>query len=403
MKDIDWIDQLKIRASYGITGSDNIDNYASYNTVALTSAVLGSGTGSLVSGYTNTSGTLGNTSLTWEQTNEFNVGFDLSVLGGRLNVTVDAYDSKTQSLLMEQAISTISGYNSYYNNIGQIQNQGIEIEVGGVAIKKPNFTWQISGNIAFNKNTLLDIGGPDSVISDTNFIAIVGEEAVQYYLYKTDGVYASQADCDEAIAAGDIESSYITPGTWKLITNGDGTLDADDMYTCGSPFADYTWGLTNNLRYKNFDFAMVWQGVQGLEVMNTDTASTTWRKYQVSYVENRWFADAPGCYGDGYTAGYNSKIGEDETDVCIEDGSYMALRSLTLGYTLPSKVSSKLGLKSLRVYLSGQNLLYFWSKDFSGINPESRDVDEDDPLVQGEISDMTPIQSTISIGLDINF
>ncbi|OFY39713.1 MAG: hypothetical protein A2X18_09905 [Bacteroidetes bacterium GWF2_40_14] len=403
MKNIIWIDRLKLRGSYGVTGNNNIANYAAYNTLSLVNYPLGTGTGTVTPGFINTNPTLGNRSLTWEQTNEINAGLDFSFFDGRLNGTVDYYNSETKALLLQQDIPSITGSLNYWNNIGKVRNQGIEIEVDTYNIRKKDFTWQTAFNIAANRNKLLSLGGTQTFnlqLGERNegYAAIVGQPAIQYYQFKVLGIYKTQAD---AVASG---ISGAAGGSLQVWDNGDKILDQNDRVVSGSPFPDFTWGITNNFKYKSFDLSFLIQGSQGGKIMNGDINYVETRRYVKKYnYASAWLCD--GVQGDGVTPVSSGGINWMWTDYVLEDASYAALREVTFGFTLKSKYAKKIGMKSLRAYISGQNLFFLTAKGLRLVNPEARTKPTNaynSPLVDGYSRGGFPLQRTISFGLNVS-
>ncbi len=403
MKSLTFVNSLKLRLSYGVTGNNNIANYAAYNTLSLVNYPLGSGQGTVNPGYINTSTTLGNRSLTWEQTNELNGGLDFSLLDGRLNGSIDVYNSETKSLLLQQDIPSITGALNYWNNVGKVRNRGLEIEIETYNIRKKSFTWRTSFNIAANRNTLLSLGGTQTFslqLGERNegYIAIVGQPAIQYYQFKVIGLYMTAA---EATASG---ISGATGGSLKVWDNGDKILDQNDRFVSGSPFPDFTWGMTNTFNYKGFDLSVLIQGSQGGKIMNGDINYAETRRYVKAYnYANSWLCD--GVQGDGKTPINSGGINWMWTDYVLEDASYAALRDLTIGYTLNPKIAKRIGFKSIRAYASGYNLLFLTSKGLRLVNPEARTKPTsayNSPLVDGYSRGGFPLQSTISFGLDIS-
>ncbi len=403
MKSLTFVNSLKLRLSYGVTGNNNIANYAAYNTLNLVNYPLGSGQGTVNPGYINTSTTLGNRSLTWEQTNELNAGLDFSLLDGRLNGSFDFYNSETKSLLLQQDIPAITGALNYWNNIGKVRNRGIEFEIETFNFRKKNFTWKTSFNIAANRNKLLSLGGSQTFslqLGERNegYIAIVGQPAIQYYQFRVIGLYMTAA---EATASG---ISGAAGGTLKVWDNGDKILDQSDRFVSGSPFPDFTWGITNTFQYKNFDLSLLIQGSQGGKIMNGDINYAETRRYVKAYnYANSWLCD--GVQGDGKTPINSGGINWMWTDYVLEDASYAALRDLTIGYTLSPKIAKKIGFKSIRAYASGYNLFFLTPKGLRLVNPEARTKPTaayNSPLVDGYSRGGFPLQSTISFGLDIS-
>ncbi|GAB1474998.1 hypothetical protein MASR2M69_24390 [Bacteroidota bacterium] len=347
--------------------------------------------------------TLGNRSLTWEQTNEVNAGLDFSFFDDRISGSVDYYNSETKSLLLQQDIPAITGYLNYWNNIGKIRNSGVEVEISTYNIRNKNFTWQTSFNIAANRNKLLSLGGDQTFslqLGERNegYAAIVGQPAIQYYQFKVLGIYKTLA---EAQASG---ISGAAGGTLMVWDDGNKILDQNDRMVVGSPFPDFTWGMTNTFKYKAFDLSFLLQGSQGGEIMNGDINYAETRRYVKAYnYANSWLAD--GVQGDGKTPINSGGINWMWTDYVLEDASYAALRELTVGFTLGSKYAKKIGLKSLRAYVSGQNLFFLLPSSMRLVNPEARTRPTNaynSPLVEGYSRGGFPLQRTISFGLNFS-
>ncbi len=412
MKNQDVVNQFKIRASYGVTGTNDIDNYAAYNTLSGSDYTFASSSSTVTAGLANTSDVLGNTYISWEQTREYNYGVDLSFLGSRINVTADYYYSITQSMLLEQPALAITGYSNYWNNIGRVRNKGFEFDINTYNIDNKNFKWSTSLNLAFNDNRLLELSDTQTELltyGERNeiYLARVGDEAIQFYGYQTDGIWTSDAEISEYLETHTISVGQTpVPGTLKLVdTNGDKIIDADDRTTLGSTFADYTWGLTNTFKYKNVDFSFQIYGSMGGKVMNGDGYYSEVKKFDTAFTEGRYISETN--VGDGQTPIYSTSgfTAWELTDYIVEDATYIKLSDVTLGYTFPKDQIRKIGLSKLRLYATGQNLLYWWTDDYTGINPESRKTDSQysSPLVAGYQRGVYPISKTVTVGIDINF
>ncbi|MFV0469447.1 MAG: SusC/RagA family TonB-linked outer membrane protein [Dysgonomonas sp.] len=405
MKDhADWIDQLKLRASYGITGTNKIESYANMDRLQSANYILGTGQGTVSAGMANLfNNSLGNPNLQWEQTNEYNLGLDLAVLKNRLNLTVDLYYSKTKSLLFKKDISTITGYSNVWTNLGKVRNQGIEVELTSYNIKSKNVEWNTSFNISANRNKLLDLGGVSQQITYGDqgemYIAKVGEPVVQFYGYKTIGVWASE----EEVANNPHYVIDRSGGLRVQNTNNDGEINDDDRVALGSPYPDFTWGITNNVNYRNFDLSVLLQGSQGGKVFNRDELYNETRKYNKNYVVCRWISETN--TGNGKTPYYDYGIKHYLTDYPLQDASYIALRDITIGYTVSKKILKSTIFSSLRLYTSIQNLGYWWPGGYKGINPEARQTTGtySNALINGYQTGGFPIQRVFNFGIDVNF
>lgn len=417
LKNHETITNLKIRASYGVTGNNSIPQYSYMNTVNTIDYVTGTGNGNLVTGMSSTSSSLGNNEITWEQLGEANFGLDLGIIDNRFNVALEFYNSNTIQLLLRQPAMFITGHESYWNNIGKVNNKGFEIELTTANINKKNFTWKTTANFSTNKNTLLNYGDKEK---EDNFgeraevyRAIVGEESIQFFGYKTDGVYTSFEEVETALALTDENGNPFNYSVFKPIigglkvenTNGDNALDADDRIILGSPFPDFIWGITNEFTFKSFDLSFLIQGVQGGKIVNGNIYYNEQLRMNKAYTANRFVS--PMFPGDGKTVYSTTTPGNQIllTDYPIESGSYASLRNLSFGYTLPRIVAGKLGLNNLRAYFSAQNLVYLMASDYRGVNPEARTTSSryNNPLVDGYQRGVFPLNRTYTLGVDLTF
>ena len=402
MQHIDWINTLKLRASYGVTGNNNVNYYSAIEVLGGANYALGKGNGDLVSGTANTSSTLANADITWEQTDEFNGGLDLSILKSRITLSVDGYYSITRALLFEQPTQSFTGFTKYWNNIGRVRNAGVEIQLNTVNYNTKRFTWTTDFNFSLSRNKLLEIGGERQVITQgersENYIARVGDPLIQYYGFKTQGVWNST----EEILANPHFANDVPGGLRIVDVNNDNVLNDDDRTVLGNPYPGFTYGLTNTFKYGKFDLSFLLQGVQGVTVFNGDVFYNESHKYNTAYLRDRWVsAEYPGNGKVPYMkVGYDMLL----TDYPLQNGSYLCLRNVIMGYTFSAKdLHNKLG--GLRVYLTGNNLAYLWSSDYKGVNPESRMTSSQysSPMISGYQRGGFPVTSTLTVGVDVKF
>lgn len=403
MKNIDVISNLKLRASYGATGNNRISYDAALEVLNSANYVTGLGTGQLVSGSANTSATLANPDITWEKTDEFNFGLDLGLLKNRINLSIDAYYSVTRALLFAQPTQSFTGYSYYWNNIGKVRNSGLEIQLDTHNIKNRKFSWNTNFNFSLSRNKLLELGGEQQVINQGErsecYIAKVGSPLIQFYGYKTSGVWNSI----EEINANPHFANDVPGGLRIVDTDGNGSLTSDDRVPLGNPYPDFTWGLTNTFQIKNIDISFLIQGVQGITVYNGDVYYNETVKWNKKYTKGRWVStENPGNGKTPYQKlGYDIAL----TDYPLQNASYACLRNFTLGYTLPTTVAHKMRLSGVRFYVSGSNLFYIWGSGYKGINPESRKTASQysSSMIAGYQRGGFPLTTTISAGFDINF
>jgi len=404
---VDWLNKLNFRTSYGVSGNNRILNYGFQNLLSSSNYSFGPGTGTQTGGQVGNAAINANEDITWESTFQTNYGMDLAVINNRLNLTLDIYNSVTDKLLLQQATMAFSGVPLSWNNIGSLRNRGFEIELSSTNFKTTNFKWTTSANISHAENRIIELGNEAYLLNygERNEIykSVVGGPLVQFFGYKTDGVWISN---DQITASGLTSNlpSALKQGGLKIVdVNGDGVLDTNDRTIIGDPYPDFTWGITNNFTYKNFDLSFSLQGVQGGELINGDPNYGETKSSNVNYNSNRWIS--PQNPGDGRTPyeeiGFNWML----TDYVVEDASYFALREVNLGYNLPANWAKKIRLSSLRLYTSAQNLYFHSANGYRGINPEGRSTSGPygSALIAGYQRGAFPIPRTFVFGIDINF
>lgn len=410
MEDINWLSNLKIRGSYGVSGNNRIGNYLFEDLLIPANYSLGGGTGVVFAGQVPSSNVTANPDISWETTKQYNFGVDLSLFRNVISFSADIYRSRSNDLLLPQPTMATTGALYFINNIGELQNNGFEFELTTNNIRRKNFKWTTTANLSHNKNELVGYGGQPFSLSygerSEVYLNRVGDPLVQYFGYKTDGVWLSQQQINDAVAAGLTTnlSNVFVPGGLKLVdVNGDNILNESDRVVTGSPFPDFTWGLSNNFTYKAFDLSFMFQGVQGGQLVNGDPNYNETKRYNKNYNTNRWLS--PMFPGDGKTpystVGFNWML----TDYVVEDASYYALREVVVGYTLPEKAGKSLGLNSMRIYFSGQNLFFRSAAGYRGINTEARFTSGPyaTPLADGYQRGSFPTPKTFLFGIDINF
>jgi len=408
---VKWLTNLKLRGSYGATGNNRIADFAYLDLLSRGNYSFGAGTGTSSGGLINNPAIFGNPAITWERTFQSNFGADISLFKNKIGLTLDIYNSKTEKLLLQQSTMAFSGAPQFWNNNGSLQNRGIELELTTTNFIKRNFNWTTSANISHTQNKILELGKEAYLLNQGERAEVykneVGNSLLYYYGFKTDGVWLSQKDIDDAKAAGLTSnlSAYFTPGGLKLMDiNGDKILDNNDRVNLGNPYPDFAWGMTNNLNYKGIELSFSLQGSQGGKLINGDPNYNESGRVIKVYNENRWISAA--YPGDGKTPlnrslGFNWML----TNYVIEDASYWAIRDINLGYRFEGSQIKKFKLTSLRVYLSAQNLYFHMAKNYRSLNPEGRA--QTGPyasvLIDGYQRGTFPINRTILAGIDINF
>lgn len=399
-ENIAFLNQFKVRGSYGVVGNNNINNYSFTNLLFPSNYSLGNGMGAIASGLAESGNTLANRAISWEQTDSYDIGIDAAILDKKVRFTMDYYYSLTQDLLLNQNVSFATGHDNFINNVGKIQNSGVEFAVT-TDVDFGGLNWVMSGNISTNRNRLISLGGEEQFISDgereDQYIARVGEEAIQFYGFRTIGVWQNQEEIDN-----NPSSAEDSPGGLRVADiNGDGEITTADRTTLGSPFPDFTWGISNTFKYKGFDLYFLFQGTEGGEVFYGDGFYLETRELHSDFVQNRW------VHPDVEASQPTGRVGREwtATDHLVQDASYLALREAVLGYTFNEKVTKALGVNSMRIFATGQNLLYVFAESYYGNNPEEVRTSGQyaSPLVSGYQRGADPLSRQFAAGIDITF
>ncbi|HVI44388.1 MAG TPA: TonB-dependent receptor [Chitinophaga sp.] len=399
------ISSLKIRGSYGLTGNFQIPNYGSLAQMSNKGGNYILGNQTLVNGVSITSPA--NPNLTWESMSSFDVGVDIGLLKEVLNLTVDYYNANTTKLLLDLPVPGTSGFSTYLQNIGAVNNRGVEVSLSWN--KQIAKDWQLEGNanIAFNTNKVKRLGPSGAPIiatggtGNTYFITKIGETIGSYYLYVTDGIYRDQRDLDTSAKT----SNPTRVGDLKFKDiNGDGKIDANDRAIVGSFQPKYIFGFSNTIRYKNIDLSFSIQGSQGNKILNLFRryiANVEGNFNNLSEVKDHYVSpEDPGngivnranrlaTGGNGITSSWH-----------VEDGSYIRVRNIALGYNLPASLVRRAGISSARIYGVVQNPFTF--SKYSLFNPEISNRTEN-ALTAGEDYGSYPLARTYMIGLNVTF
>jgi TonB-linked SusC/RagA family outer membrane protein len=386
------ISNLKFRVSYGETGNQEIPQYRSLPALGPGNYPIG---GTINGGMVTTR--VANPLLRWETTAQFDAGIDLSLFSNRINIVADYYDKRTKDLLLDVQIPGSSGYLSALQNVGSVKNTGIELALNTVNFDG-DFKWKTSFNITFNKNEVLDLGGElerpagggsaSKQIANTGILR-VGEPVGAFYGYVTDGLFQTQAEVDAGKAAGQPSTSVIGDRRFKD-TNGDGKLTADDRAILGYAQPDFFYGLTNTFTYKNIDLNVLINGVQGNEVVNLNVNAETDNNAPES--KNRWTPTNTNTDTQRHTV--ESRL----TNKQVEDGSYLRIQNISLGYNLPQDAFKGTFIQSLRLYVSLQNWWTF--TDYKGYNPDVSSFGQDN-LSIGVDRGGYPAAKTFLMGLNV--
>ena len=403
MKSLDWLSLFKIRASYGVTGNNNIGNYTQYNVISNSNAVFGS---NVASGIRVTN--LGNVELGWEKTTEADFGVDLSVWNNRITFTYDYYNKTTRDLLYSLSVPRESGFSNFMGNVGKLRFWGHEFSINTHNLTG-EFRWDTNFNISFSDNKVLALSGlSDQLIAYTGFVSTitkVGGRIGQFYGMIQDGVYKNQADYDNSPKAVDSEV-----GTIKFRdVNGDKVITYDevggDKTEIGNPLPKFTYGLTNTFYYKNIDLAILATGSYGNKIatpMEQGMTNLDGLFNVLKEVKDRWRSpENPGAGKYGKTTGGTGRERDQFHSRYVKDGSYFMIKNITLGYTLPKNAIKF--VNSLRVYASIQQPFVFSKYKYG--NPEvGTNFDGSTPssLLQGIDYSTYPVPRIFTLGLNLS-
>ena len=422
----------KLRASWGLTGNNRVGEYDTYALYQILKDKVGDfiSIGSLPSGvypFENSLTSVGtvptslrNRKLKWETTEQWNLGLDLGFLDERIGLTVDWYRKTTRDLLLNTALPTSSGYFSAMKNVGKVRNQGIEFTLNTTNIKNRHFSWTTNFNIAFNKNKVLELAENQSSLlsaakfdqnynSQYSYIAKVGYPMGMMYGFIYEGTYKYE-DFDKV---GDTytlkrnvpyfsSESNTQPGMPKYADlNGDGIIDDNDRTMIGNGMPKHTGGFTNNFEYKGFDLSIFFQWSYGNDVLNAnrlffENSNKTRDLNQYASYADRWTPENPESNIPRATDSGSNKVFSTRI---IEDGSFLRLKTVSLGYTLPKQLTKKWKIDNARVFVAGQNL---WTcTGYSGYDPEVSI--REGALTPGLDFSAYPRAYSISFGINLGF
>jgi TonB-linked SusC/RagA family outer membrane protein len=404
MQGMKFLNDLKLRFSYGKTGNNNIGNYDQYATINYDKYTLG-GTG--VGGYA--PGRLANPALTWEKQKSINAGVDIKIFNNRLGVTVDHFESTNSDLLLNVNVPATLGFSTALKNIGEVKNSGWEFVVNTVNLDN-QFKWTTSFNLSTIKGEVMRLGpSGDPIISGGN-ITMIGQPVGMFYGWIADGIFETQAELDngpifnpgarDATRVGDVKFVDVSGPSGKP----DGVINSFDKTIIGSPYPDYYYGMTNNFSYKNLSLSISLQGTEGNKVLALERGQSTnnrARFRQLSIMNDYWKSEQDP--GNGWAPRPNDTPtgnwrGEYST-LWLDDASYLRINNITLGYLFPTPLVSKVKINSLRVYVSANNP--FLSTSYVGFNPDiSR---SSNPLTPGVSNYDYPMQKSIVFGLNLQF
>ncbi|MEX1241896.1 MAG: TonB-dependent receptor [Cyclobacteriaceae bacterium] len=396
--------EMKMRASYGETGNNNIGNYDHYATINYEKYTFG---GAAVGGYA--PGRLANPTLTWETQKSFNAGLDMSFFGNRLSVTVDHFQSRNYDLLLNVNVPDITGFSNALQNIGEVKNSGWEFVISSVNSAN-KFRWTTDFNLSTYKNEVVKLGPQgDPIISGGN-ITMIGQPVGMFFGWLSDGIFMNQAELDagplfnpgarDASRVGDVRFIDVSG------SNGvpDGIINSFDKTIMGSPYPDFYYGMTNNFAYKNFTLSVGLQGSYGNKILalsRNQVANLRSRFRQLAIMNDYWKSEEEPGNGksprpnDTPTGNFRGAYSQ----LFLDEGTYLRINNISLGYAFPAAITEKIKLNSLRVYTTATNPFIF--TDHVGFNPDvSRN---NSALNPGNENYEYPLPKSIVFGINVGF
>lgn len=406
MKNINWLDQLKVRGGYGVLGNQEIDNYQ-YSSTITTGINYPDGNGGLIQGAFPKD--FANPDIKWEETAMTNVGIDFMAFNNRLSLTADWYVKNTKDILLTVPIPISSGgANDPIRNAGKIRNTGFEFNVGWMDQPNPDVSYGVNFIGSFNTNKVIAMGTESGSIKggSTNQNITTSETKAGYpiggyWLISTDGYFNSQEEVDAYVKDGKKIQPAAEPGDVKFVdANHDGVINDDDRVYQGSAFPDFTFALNGNVRYKNFDLSIGLQGVLGNKIYNATRQTledvTKGTNFLASCLDY-WTPDNKNAAHPRLTWDDPNRNTRAESDRYLENGSYLRLRSVQLGYTFP-QTWFKGAIQHARLYINAENL--FTITSYSGYSP---DVNADNANYRGFDNFIYPTNRVFMLGLNVTF
>ncbi len=424
IQDLNLFSSLAVRAGWGEIGNHGVGPYGTISNYGGSSLYGSSGNGTVVPVYLTN---IANKDLTWETTEQTNIGIDFGFLNGKISGTIDAYEKTTKDLLQRAPIAPSSGFTQALINRGQMTNKGLEIGLDITAVDSDDFNFSLGGNISFNETEIGNLGLPegevympngDGTYSLSNQIYYAGNQASRgnaikfpinvfmsgqptgmFFGWKTDGIFQNGDQVYRWLRGNGAE---VQPGDIKVVDmNGDGVINLDDRTLIGDPNPDFIYNFSLNFSYKRFSVTTLFNGVVGNDIANLNQYRYGWaegtsRNILADSWNNRWTAEnTSGTYP---RLGYKTTLYPAMMDYVVEDGTYLRLKNITLNYDIP--INNSTLIDSANVYVTGQNL-FTWT-NYSGYDPEITSFMYDG-LVLGADWNNKPNSKTYLVGLNLTF
>lgn len=368
----DWWSWAKLRFSWGKNGNERIGNFRYTVLTSANNNYLFGSSESMANGVKPNG--LANPDLKWEESEQLDIGVDLGFFNNSLTFTADYYKKTTNGMLMEMNIPSYVGEAKPIGNVGKMENSGIELEAG-YKLRFNDWSFRVAGNLSYLKNKLVEYGNDTGWANLDTFQGIGtitraqnGKPFPYFYGYKTAGIFQNMAEVQAYTDKnGNMIQPDAVPGDVRFVDlDGNGQIDDNDRTDIGNGMPDWTYGLNLNVSWKNFDLSMMWQGTIGNDVFDATRRVDITTSNLPSWMLGRWTGEGTSNKYPRFVLGDN--VNWQSSDLYVYDGSYMRLKNIQLGYTLPQNLTKKVFVSSLRVYVAGENLLTFTK--YHGFDPE---------------------------------
>lgn len=393
------INNVKLRGSWGLTGNSEIPVFNSLANLNEFNYIVG---GTLRLGLADAR--LQNPDLRWESTTMAGIGLDVSFFNSRMNLTMDYFSNQTEDLLLNVSLPSSLGFNSILKNSGSLTNSGFEVGLDGFVIDNTDFKWNVAGNLSILRNELTDLGdstpffagSPSGHLGVTGSWVEAGNPIGVWRGFDYIGLFQSQAEIDaNPSRSGDL------PGYPRYRdVNGDGEITPDDFVIIGDPNPDFTWGLNSTFNYKGFDASLFFRGVHGFDIRNlqaSEIGDGVQKINQIStIISDSWRPDNTDATRPVLNGNRDFANSYRDSDYFIEDGSFIRLQNVALGYTIPNVAF----MTRTRIFISGQNLLTFTK--YTGFDPEVNNSGQGN-LNRGDDYDAYPRATTLTLGINLEF
>lgn len=397
----DWLTTTKVRLSWGKNGNENIGNFRyTVLTSAGNNAIFGASE-SVINGV-KASG-LANPDLRWEESEQLDLGLDFGFFNNALTFTADYYKKTTNGMLMTMNIPSYVGESKPIGNVGKMENSGLEMEIS-YKFNVADWNFRVAGNATYLKNKLIEYGNDSGWANLDAFQgagtisrAQNGKPFPYFYGYKTAGIFQNYDEINAYTnAEGGLIQPNAVPGDVRFVdVDGNGVITEDDRTDIGKGMPDWTFGFNFNASWKNFDFSMMWQGIAGNDIFDATRRTDISASNLPSWMLERWTGEGTSNRVPHFVLGDN--VNWQSSDLYVYNGSYLRLKNIQLGYTLPQSITSKAFISSLRVYVAAENLLTF--TQYHGFDPEISSGGTSLGIDYG----VYPQARVFTVGLNLNF